>query len=113
MKRQQYIRVEKLAFNLKQMLERYTQGDTEGFKVSVSGSLFLPFDSLNRGDHQPCGLCWQAAMTEEAGKLVKTSFGDTLLHTIGEVYEQQADIMLSNFFGALGARFKASSGNVK
>ena len=52
-------------------------------------------------------------MTEEAGKLVKTSFGDTLLHTIGEVYEQQADIMLSNFFGALGARFKASSGNVK
>ena len=42
MKRQQYIRVEKLAFNLKQMLERYTQGDTEGFKVSVSRLFVSP-----------------------------------------------------------------------
>lgn len=52
-------------------------------------------------------------MTKEAEALVNTSFGDTLLHTVGEVYEQQAEIALSNFFGALGARFKASSGNVK
>jgi hypothetical protein len=52
-------------------------------------------------------------MIKEAETLVKTSFGDTLLHAIGEVYEQQAEIALSNFFGALGARIKASSGNVK
>ena len=62
---------------------------------------------------QLLGLPTKVAMTKEAQVLVKTSFGDTLLHTIGEVYEQQAEIALSNFFGAIGARFKASTGNVK
>ena len=33
MKRQQYIRVEKLAVHLKELLAPYVQGDTEGFKV--------------------------------------------------------------------------------
>jgi hypothetical protein len=55
----------------------------------------------------------QSSMQQEALVLVNTSYGDTLLRTIGEVYVQQADIMLSNFFTAIGARFKASSRNVK
>ncbi|GAX76162.1 hypothetical protein CEUSTIGMA_g3606.t1 [Chlamydomonas eustigma] len=86
MKRQQHIRVEKLANHMRQMLQPFVQGDEVGFTNSMS---------------------------QEANILVNTSYGDTLLHTIGEVYVQQADIVLSNFFTAIGARFKASSGNVK
>jgi hypothetical protein len=55
----------------------------------------------------------QLAMREEAVKLAGASFGETMLHTIGRVYEQQAEIRLAGFFGGLAARAKASTENMK
>mmetsp|Transcript_11892 Transcript_11892/g.25534 ORF Transcript_11892/g.25534 Transcript_11892/m.25534 type:complete len:570 (-) Transcript_11892:2455-4164(-) len=86
LKRIQQVRVEKLAVNLKATLARYVQGDVDGFK---------------------------AAATEEALKLASASFGETLLHSIGRAYEQQADIELGGFFGGIAAKMKASTDNVK
>ncbi|KAL6754017.1 molecular chaperone [Haematococcus lacustris] len=82
----QAVRVEKLAVNLKAMLARYTAGDQEGFKFST---------------------------VEEAKKLAAASFGETMLHTLGHVYEQQADIHLSGFFGGIAAKMKASTDSMK
>ncbi|GFH21638.1 J domain-containing protein [Haematococcus lacustris] len=82
----QAVRVEKLAVNLKAMLARYTAGDQEGFKFST---------------------------VEEAKKLAGASFGETMLHTLGHVYEQQADIHLSGFFGGIAAKMKASTDSMK
>lgn len=55
----------------------------------------------------------QLATRTEAERLVRSSFGETMLHTIGRVYEQQADIALAGFFGGIAAKFKASSDNMK
>jgi hypothetical protein len=52
-------------------------------------------------------------MTEEAAQLARASFGETMLHAIGRVYEQQANIHLSGFLGGFAAKFKASTENMK
>ena len=49
----------------------------------------------------------------EAQRLVKASFGETMLHTIGKVYEQQANIYLGGFFGGIAAKWKATNENFK
>ena len=79
MKRIQHERVEKLVTNLKALLERYVQGDQEGFRL---------------------------AQREEAARLAKVSFGDTMLFTIGKVYEHQADIYLGDILQSTVARLK-------
>ncbi|KAG2492691.1 hypothetical protein HYH03_009105 [Edaphochlamys debaryana] len=78
--REQGARVQKLCVNLKATLRRYTAGDEEGFTLS---------------------------MREEAARLVKASFGETMLHTIGKVYDMQADISSGGFFGGMAAKLRA------
>lgn len=55
----------------------------------------------------------QLAMEAEAARLVGASFGHTMLHTIGGVYSQQAEICLGNVFSSLAAKVKASTDNMK
>ncbi len=52
-------------------------------------------------------------MQQEAQQLAAASFGDTMLHAIGRVYAQQADIHLGGLFGSLAAKVKASTENMK
>ncbi|GFR42214.1 hypothetical protein Agub_g3105 [Astrephomene gubernaculifera] len=84
--REQLGRVQQLSVNLRAILKRYTQGDVEGFKLS---------------------------MHEEAERLVRASFGETMLHTIGKVYDTQADIAAGGFFGGMAAKFRAQGDSVK
>lgn len=86
MKRDQAVRVARLSVNLKALLVRYTQGDEAGFKL---------------------------AMEAEAERLVKASFGETMLHTIGKVYEAQADIQAGGFLDGTLARWRANHENMK
>jgi hypothetical protein len=55
----------------------------------------------------------QLAMQQEAAQLVIASFGEKILHAIGSVYIQQADIYQGNVFSSLAAKMKASTENVK
>ncbi|CAD7704560.1 unnamed protein product [Ostreobium quekettii] len=86
MERVQYERVEKLVTNLRAILERYVQGDKEGFIL---------------------------AQKEEATRLSKVSFGDTMLYTIGKVYEHQADIYLGDVFQSTFARMKQKGDTIR
>jgi hypothetical protein len=52
-------------------------------------------------------------MCEEARQLVTASFGDVMLHTIGHVYLQQAEIHLGGFFGSLGPKMRAAKHNMQ
>ncbi|KXZ52148.1 hypothetical protein GPECTOR_10g777 [Gonium pectorale] len=86
MTREQGVRVQKLCVNLIALLKRYTQGDEEGFTL---------------------------AMREEAGRLVGASFGETMLHTIGKVYDMQADIATGGFFGGMAAKFRSQGESMR
>jgi hypothetical protein len=55
----------------------------------------------------------QAEAKQQSFKLVRQSFGETMLHAIGFMYEQQADLALSGFFGGIAARVKAAKESVK
>lgn len=55
----------------------------------------------------------QAAARDEAAKLVRTSFGEPLLHAVGRVYQMQADIALASFFGSIAAKMKATKAEFK
>ena len=79
MKRFQVERVEKLAVNLRALLQRYEQGDEEGFVL---------------------------AQESEAQRLAQVSFGKTMLYAIGRVYEDQANIYLGNFIQSSLAAFR-------
>lgn len=79
MKRFQIERVEKLSVNLKALLQRYEQGDEEGFIL---------------------------AQETEASRLENVSFGKTMLYAIGRVYEDQANIFLGNFIQSSLAAFR-------
>ncbi|GIM01777.1 hypothetical protein Vretimale_6563 [Volvox reticuliferus] len=85
MAREQGIRVQQLCVNLKAILKRYEMGE-EAFV---------------------------AAMREDAAKLVKASFGETMLHTIGKVYDMQADIAAGGFFGGMAAKFRQQGESVR
>ncbi|GIL50084.1 hypothetical protein Vafri_6393 [Volvox africanus] len=85
MAREQGIRVQKLCVNLKAILKRYEEGE-EAFV---------------------------AAMREDAAKLGKASFGEIMLHTIGKVYDMQADIAGGGFFGGMAAKFRQQGESVR
>ncbi|EFJ53165.1 molecular chaperone [Volvox carteri f. nagariensis] len=85
MAREQGIRVQKLCVNLKAMLKRYEEGE-EAFV---------------------------AAMREEAARLVRASFGETMLRTIGKVYDTQADINAGGFFSGMAAKFRSHGENMR
>ncbi|GLC44692.1 hypothetical protein PLESTB_000973900 [Pleodorina starrii] len=85
MTREQGVRVQKLCVNLKAILKRYEEGE-EAFA---------------------------AAMREDAARLVKASFGETMLHTIGKVYDMQADIHAGGFFFGMAAKFRAQGENMR
>ncbi|GLI63100.1 hypothetical protein VaNZ11_006004, partial [Volvox africanus] len=85
MAREQGVRVQKLCVNLKAILKRYEDGE-EAFVV---------------------------AMREDAAKLGKASFGETMLHTIGKVYDMQADIAGGGFFGGMAAKFRQQGESVR
>ncbi len=55
----------------------------------------------------------QHAMSEEAAQLAGASFGETMLHAIGRVYEQEAAIELGGFLGGFAAKFRAGTENMK
>lgn len=55
----------------------------------------------------------QSAARDEAAKLVRTSFGEPLLHAVGRVYQMQADIALASFFGSIAAKMKATKAEFK
>ncbi|KAG2430677.1 hypothetical protein HYH02_013674 [Chlamydomonas schloesseri] len=86
MAREQGIRVSKLCVNLKTILKRYVEGDEEGFVIS---------------------------MRAEADRLVKASFGETMLHTVGKVYDMHADIATGGFFGGMAAKWRSQHENMK
>lgn len=86
LKNLQFVRVEKLAQNLRALLQRYVEGDQEGFRL---------------------------AMVDEAKKLVAASFGEVLLLTIGKVYETQADIANGGFFDGIAARWRQQGDAMK
>ena len=52
-------------------------------------------------------------MRAEAKELATASFGDTMLHAIGHVYVQQADIYLGGFFGGFAAKMRATKHNMQ
>ncbi|KIY99358.1 hypothetical protein MNEG_8600 [Monoraphidium neglectum] len=79
LRKAQAARVEQLAVNLKALLRRYVEGDTGGYELS-----------------QRC----------EAARLAEASFGDTLLHCIGQVYSMQSDIFLGGVLDGTWARVK-------
>ncbi|GBF89781.1 hypothetical protein Rsub_02951 [Raphidocelis subcapitata] len=82
----QAARVDRLATNLKALLRRYVEGDVEGFEHSQRA---------------------------EAVRLADASFGDTLLHCIGQVYKSQADIYLGGVFDGAWARVKQSRQTIR
>lgn len=55
----------------------------------------------------------QMAQQQEAQTLVAASFGDTMLHAIGTIYQSQADVHLGNFFEGTFAKMKSSSTMVR
>ncbi|PNW81790.1 hypothetical protein CHLRE_06g260350v5 [Chlamydomonas reinhardtii] len=86
MAREQGLRVSKLCVNLKTLLKRYVEGDEEGFVIS---------------------------MRAEADRLVKASFGETMLHTVGKVYDMHADIATGGFFGGMAAKWRSQHENMR
>ncbi|KAG2485127.1 hypothetical protein HYH03_016114 [Edaphochlamys debaryana] len=84
--REQALRVARLSAELKARLKRFVEGDEAGF---------------------------EAAMREEAARLAKASFGETLLHTIGKVYDMQADIIAGGLLGGMAAKLREKGHNVK
>eukprot|EP00955_Chlamydomonas_euryale_P006952 73753-Chlamydomonas_euryale.AAC.1 len=56
---------------------------------------------------------FETSVKAQAAVLVRQSFGQTMLHAIGHVYEQQADIALGGFFGGMGARLSATKEGMK
>lgn len=86
MRRAQQARVERLAVDLNAMLKRYVAGDPGGFTIAVSG---------------------------EAERLAAASFGETMLHTIGRIYETQADIYLGGFFDGAMAKMRQSKDSLR
>lgn len=60
-----------------------------------------------------CLRVWQISMRQEADQLLSTSFGETMLHTIGRVYIGQADIALGGVFGGIAAKFRATGETMK
>lgn len=49
----------------------------------------------------------------EAQRLVRASFGETMLHCVGKVYEIQADIYLGGLFDGTWARVQQSRESIK
>ncbi|KAG2438479.1 hypothetical protein HXX76_005032 [Chlamydomonas incerta] len=86
MAREQGMRVSRLCVNLKTILKRYVEGDEEGFVI---------------------------AMRAEAERLVKASFGETMLHTVGKVYDMHADIATGGFFGGMAAKWRSQHENMR
>lgn len=67
---------------------------------------YLPRRLLHPPTHPPtCALhLRQDSMSAEAAELAAASFGEVMLHTVGRVYQAQADIFLGGLFeGSLAA----------
>lgn len=58
-------------------------------------------------------LLLQLAMTAEAEKLVGASFGETMLHALGKVYESQSDIALGNIFQGAMAKMRLQGDSIR
>ncbi|MEW5303952.1 MAG: hypothetical protein WDW36_006596 [Sanguina aurantia] len=86
MKHLQHARLDKLTVNLTIILKRWVAGDCDGFKL---------------------------AMTAEAEKLVGASFGETMLHALGKVYESQSDIALGNIFQGAMAKMRLQGDSIR
>ncbi|MEW5319507.1 MAG: hypothetical protein WDW38_010652 [Sanguina aurantia] len=86
MKGLQHARLDKLTVNLTIILKRWVAGDCDGFKL---------------------------AMTAEAEKLVGASFGETMLHALGKVYESQSDIALGNIFQGAMAKMRLQGDSIR
>jgi hypothetical protein len=129
--------VERLATNLGALLRRYVEGDAEGFEVGVgrrggggpAAGAFFAADEAGPGSPSPAagGLAAlahplphpptpparplpapQHSQRAEAARLADASFGDTLLHCIGQVYASQADIYLGGLLDSAVARVRQS-----
>lgn len=85
-KRLQHERVEKLAINLKALLQRWVHGDHDGFKI---------------------------AQKEEAERLAELSFGKTMLFAIGRVYQNQGQIYEGDIVQSTVARLKQKGESIK
>lgn len=58
-------------------------------------------------------LVLQLAMTAEAQKLAAASFGETMLHALGKVYEIQSDIALGNIFQGAMAKMRLQGDSIR
>lgn len=85
LRRMQDARVQRLTVNVKAMLRRHVEGDAAGFRL---------------------------AHAAEAQRLVNASFGESMLHAIGRVYELQAEIQLGGFFGGALAKMRAGGESI-
>ncbi|GMH45279.1 hypothetical protein BSKO_13236 [Bryopsis sp. KO-2023] len=85
-KKIQHERVEKLAVNLKSLLERWVHGDKDGFLL---------------------------AQRQEAERLSGLSFGNTMLFAIGRMYERQGTIYQGDIIQSTVAMFKQKGDSIR